>query len=168
MQSLRALRSGDTRWSIAVLNGPNVGAALRAVPDFETQLAQWAEALGITVAHHHSNHEGELLELVHATSESTHGYLVNPGGLTSVGESLRHCLKDAKRPAVEVHWDNAELRQDSIFAPSVTSIFSGLGHFSVLGALVSLVGALDDPDFLDPDGTSEFNRAHGAPRSLYQ
>lgn len=168
MDNLGGIRKGDSRWNIAVLSGPNTVPALRTIPDFDNQLRAWAAALKVDVRHIQSNHEGQLLEFIHGSSAHTHGYVVNPGGLTAVGESLRHCLRDAKRPSVEVHWDNAELVGQSIFAPSVTSIFSGLGHFSVLGALTSLVLALDDPDFLHPEGTSEFNRAHGAPRSLYQ
>lgn len=168
MNSLRALRRDDKKWKIAVLSGPNTAAALRSVPSFASDLDGWAEALGVEVQCFQSNHEGKLLEYVHASSAEVNGYLVNPGGLTRVGESLRHCLKDSKRPAVEVHWNNAELLNDSIMAPTATSIFSGLGHHSVLGALTSLVLALDDPDFLHPDGVSEFNRAHGTPRSLYQ
>jgi 3-dehydroquinate dehydratase len=168
MNGLGGLRKADTRWNIAVLSGPNTVPALRTVPDFDDQLHAWATALNLDVRHIQSNHEGQLLEFIHGSSAETHGYVVNPCGLTPFGESLRHSLRDAKRPSVEVHWDNADLAGESIFAPSVTSIFSGLGHFSVLGALTSLVLALDDPDFLHPGGTSEFNRAHGAPRSLYQ
>jgi 3-dehydroquinate dehydratase II len=168
MKQLSKLRSADTRWNIAVLSGPNMAAALRSVPDFADQLDGWAQALKVQVRHVQSNHEGQLLEFIHESAAATNGYIVNPGGLTRVGESLRHCLKDAKTPTVEVHWNNAELASDSIFAPSVTSIFSGLGPFAVLGALTSLVLALDDIDFLNPDGKGEFNRAHGAPRSLYQ
>lgn len=168
MNNLRQLRRSETRWRIAVLSGPNTAPQLRSVPDFSDQIDGWSRALNVQMQHIQSNHEGQLLEYVHSSTAETDGYLVNPGGLTAVGESLRHCLKDAKRPAVEVHWDNAELGAQSIFAPSVTAIFSGLGHFSVLGALTSLVLALDDEDFLNPRGTSEFNRAHGTPRSLYQ
>ena len=168
MRNLGQLRRSDNRWKIAVLSGPSTAPLLRSVPDFSDQLESWGQALKVQVQHTHSNHEGQLLEFIHSSCADTHGYLVNPGGLTAVGESLRHCLKDAKRPCVEVHWDNAELGDQSIFAPSVTSIFSGLGHFCVLGALTSLVLALDDADFLHPQGTSEFNRAHGTPRSLYQ
>lgn len=168
MNSLKELRRNDSKWKIALVSGPNLGIALRSVPDFEGMVAGWAADLGVEVEHFHSNHEGELLEFVHASSARVNGYLVNPGGLTKTGESLRHCLKDAKVPAVEVHWDNKELLGDSIMAPTATSIFSGLGHLAVLGALTSLVLALDDMDFLHPDGVSEFNRGHGAPRSLYQ
>jgi 3-dehydroquinate dehydratase-2 len=124
--------------------------------------------LRVRVTHFGSNHEGRLLEHIHATFETTNGYLVNPGGLTSIGESLRHALRDAKRPHVEVHFHNDPLRHNSLFSPSATAIVGGLGAHSYLAALVALVLSLDDEDFLHPDGTSEISRPHGAPRSLYQ
>lgn len=166
--NLTSLRRRDTRWTIVVLSGPNVATSIRAVGDFDAQLAGWADGLGVQLDHFASNHEGRLLEHIHATSATTNGYLVNPGGLTTIGESLRHALRDAKRPHVEVHFDNARLCQKSIFSPSVTAISSGLGVHSYLAALVALVLGLDDEDFLHPDGTSEIGRPHGAPRSLYQ
>lgn len=166
---LSQLREQHRRqWRLALLSGPNTGPELRAVPDFDQLLGDWAAALGVRIEHFRSNHEGELLEYVHRGAAGTHGYLVNPGGLTAVGESLRHCLKDAGRPSVEVHWCTSQLRGRSVFAPTATAIGAGLGHFAVLGALVSLVLALDDPDFLHPEGTGETNRSAGVPRSLYQ
>lgn len=165
---LRELRRGETAWRIIVLNGPNVGRALAGVDRFDARLEAWGESLDVRVEQFSSNHEGRLLEHIHATSADTHGYLVNPGGLTVIGESLRHALRDAKRPHVEVHLENRDLsRQTSIFAPSVTSIVSGLDEFSYLGALVALVLGLDDPSFLAPDSTDPISRPHGAPRSLY-
>lgn len=165
---LRALRRGDQPWRIIVLNGPNVGQALRRIDGFNEQLAAWADGLGVLVEQRTSNHEGRLLEAIHATSDETHGYLVNPGGLRMIGESLRHALRDAKRPHVLVHLDSSELRDmTSIFAPSVTSIVSGLGPYSYLGALVALVRGLDDETFLAPGSTNPISRPHGAPRSLY-
>lgn len=165
---LRALRSGESAWRIIVLNGPNVGRMLAASVGFDALLDAWGASLGVRVEQFTSNHEGRLLEHIHATSADTHGYLVNPGGLTVIGESLRHALRDAKRPHVEVHLDNRELSgQTSIFAPSVTGIVSGLDRFSYLGALVALVLGLDDAAFLAPDSTDPISRPHGAPRSLY-
>lgn len=164
---LRELRSGDTAWRIVVLNGPNMSARIASLDNFDGLLGEWAKDLGVEIEHFMSNHEGQLLEYIHGSAANTNGYIVNPGGLTSVGESLRHALKDTARPVVEVHLDNARLADRSIFAPSVTSVFSGLRQSSYLGALVSLVLALDDPDFLHPDGISETNRSHGTPKSLF-
>jgi 3-dehydroquinate dehydratase II len=166
--SLQGLRQRDTPWKIIVLSGPNVSAAVSAVGDFDERLAGWAADLGVHMTHFASNHEGRILEHIHATYRTANGYLVNPGGLTRIGESLRHALRDAKRPHVEVHFDNAPLARNSLFSPSVTAIVGGLGSSSYLAALVALVLGLDDEDFLHPDGTSEISRPHGAPRSLYQ
>jgi 3-dehydroquinate dehydratase len=164
---LKNLRKGDRQWSIAILNGPNVSSDLSSVGNFDAVLKDWALDLGITIEHFQSNHEGKLLEFIHRSAATTNAYIVNPGGLTRVGESLRHALKDAKRPVVEVHFENKELAARSIFSPSVTCIFSGLRQSSYLGALVAVVLALDDPDFLHPEGVAPTNIAHGTPRSLY-
>ena len=165
--NLTNLRNNTTRWEAAVLNGPNTRGQLGDLQVFEDELQFWGDSLGIGVQHFQSNHEGALLEFVHANAATLHGFLVNPGGLVRVGESLRHVLKDARKPSIEVHFDQAELRGESIFAPSVTGVFAGPGRHAMLGALVSLTLALDDMDFLNPEGTSEINRSHGNPRSLY-
>jgi 3-dehydroquinate dehydratase len=164
---LKTIRTNDERWEIAVLNGPNTTRQIHPKDEFEHELETWADGLGVAVRHFQSNHEGKLLEYVHANASEVSGFLVNPGGLVRVGESLRHVLKDAKKPAVELHLSQEELRGESIFAPSVTGIFAGPGRHAVLGALVALTLALDDLDFLNPEGTSEINRSHGNPRSLY-
>ena len=161
------MRKASTEWQIVVLGGPNVLALTKSIHDFDGLLRSWGRDLGVNVEHFQSNHEGKLLEYIHASAATTHGYLVNPGGLARVGESLRHALKDSKRPTVEVHLSNEQLNSLTIFSPSVTAIFSGMRQFSYQGALLALTLALDDPDFLHPDGKGEFNRAHGAPRSLY-
>jgi 3-dehydroquinate dehydratase len=166
--SLHALRGGTAEWRIAVVNGPNLTSELARIDDFGALVTEWSRELGVTTEYFGSNHEGKLLEFIHASAESTDGYLVNPGGLRRGGEALRHALRDTKRPHVEVYLTN-EVRDDrgSVFAPSVTAIFGGLRQFTYLGALVALTLALDDADFLGPTGDSAINRAHGAPRSLY-
>jgi 3-dehydroquinate dehydratase len=165
---LADLRHGDDAWRITILNGPALTRPLAAISDLEGRLAGWGEELGVHVEVFGSNHEGRLLEYIHERTEATDGFIVNPGGLTTVGESLRHALRDSKRPHVEVHLDNTTFDPvRSIFAPSVTGIVIGLGEFCYLGALVSLVLSLDDEDFLKPGGTSHINRSTGAPRSLF-
>lgn len=165
---LKELRKSKTSWRIVVLGGPNLGPQMQQVGNLEELLQDWARDLGIEVEHFRSNHEGKLLEFVHESRERADAYLINPGGLVRVGESLRHTLKDSKKPCAEIHMDNAELGQNSIFSASVLSIFSGLGPSSYLGALIALTLALDDADFLHPQGDSPYNRSHGTPRSLYQ
>lgn len=164
---LGEFRRAGTVWRICVLNGPNVAGQIGRAAEFDTLLGEWGAGLGVEVTHFRSNHGGALLEEVHRGMGEVDGYLVNPGGLTGIGEALRHVLKETRRPVVEVHGDNDAL-PGSVFAPSVTGVVSGLGRFSYLGALAGLVLALDDPDFLHPGGSSPINRAHGSPRSLFQ
>ncbi len=165
---LKELRSGNTKWRVVVLGGPNLGPQMQTIGNLDGLLQEWARDIGIKVEHFRSNHEGKLLEFVHESRERADAFLVNPGGLVRVGESLRHTLKDSKKPCAEIHIENAELGHNSIFSASVLSIFSGLGSSSYLGALVALTLALDDIDFLHPQGDSPYNRSHGTPRSLYQ
>ncbi|RLA53156.1 MAG: dehydroquinase [Gammaproteobacteria bacterium] len=164
---LSDLRNNDTSWRIVVLNGPNTKAAIDSIGNFNELLHGWADELGVEIDHFQSNHEGKILEYIHANVPTANGFLVNPGGLTSVGESLRHALKDSFRPTSVVHFHNAELGEPSIFSPSVTCISSGLDYFSYLSGLISLVLALDDMDFLNPEGNSATNRSHGTPKSLF-
>lgn len=166
--NLSSLRKSGRRWRIAVLNGPNTSGQLAQMGDFENRLREWAEQLGVEVEHFQSNHEGRLLEFIHDRVARTDAFMANPGGLTKFGESFRHALKDSKRPAIELHVKNAELGADSVFSPSVTSIFSGMNQSTYLGALVALTLALDDEHFLHPEGKSPINISHGTPRSLYQ
>lgn len=164
---LSYLRTGTRKWRIAVIGGPGVRSELGDMVAFEAFLKEEASGLGVEVEHFQSNHEGRLLEFVHSSRDRCDAYLVNPGSLIRVGESLRHTLKDTKKPCVEIHCDNTQLRAKSIFAASVMTIFSGFGRNTYVGALTSLTLALDDIDFLNPEGTGPLNRSHGAPRSLY-
>lgn len=165
--SLGDLRTGSRKWHMVVLSGPNLRAEIGDVEEFEQLLQSFASQVGVSVEYFQSNHEGQLLEFVHSSRDRANAFLVNPGGLVRVGESLRHTLKDSQKPCVEVHLNNKELSEKSIFSPSVLSIFSGFGRSSYLGAMTSLALALDDIDFLNPEGAGPLNRSHGAPRSLY-
>ena len=87
---LSEFRKGGESWRVVVLNGPNLSADINAMGDFEELLSEWAADLGVQIEHFQSNHEGRVLEFIHRSSSTANGYLVNPGGLTHVGESLRH------------------------------------------------------------------------------
>ncbi len=70
---------------LAVLNGPNLDQLGRREPEIygtttlgglEAQISGWASQLGATVECHQSNHEGELIDLIH--SIETDGIIINP------------------------------------------------------------------------------------------
>lgn len=85
--------------SILLLNGPNLNLLGQREPeryghytlaDIEADLTAHAQAAGETLACFQSNHEGELIDRIHAArSEGVRRILINPGGLTHTSVSLR-------------------------------------------------------------------------------
>jgi 3-dehydroquinate dehydratase-2 len=153
-------------------NMPNLGnrnkrvygpiASITALQDF---VKQTGEALGVTVETMTSNHEGYLLDAIHESAPRVDAYILNPAGLTKTGEPTRHALEETGKPWMEVHFSNISAPPwsgrglpggpwESNFTRSATGMSMGLRHHSYLGALIGLVSALDDPDFLGKDASA--------------
>src|SRR3546814_8268407 len=49
---------------------------------------------------------GDILEYIHGSADRVDGYIINPAGLTTMGEAVRHALEDTTKPAIEVHFAN--------------------------------------------------------------
>lgn len=162
-------RRNDRVHHITVIDGPNMsnlGARskkvygdIRSLSDLQDRVRQLGAELGVEVENFASNHQGEILEFIHGSAERTDGYIINPAGLTTVGEAVRHALEETERPVVEVHFAN--IRQGpsgsrgipggpltSSFTHTVTGLSMGMREYSYLGALTALVLALDDESFL--------------------
>jgi 3-dehydroquinate dehydratase II len=162
MTELSAIRTGDRRWRIGLLNGPNMlhlekrekdrFGSVGTIKDLELRVARLAEALGAELTRTCvSNHEGEILDWIQTQTDDLDGLLVNPGGLTWTGEATRHALYDAGLPVVEVHFANPGRRgKPSVFSDSVVGTCQGLRKHSYTAALVALVAMLDDGDFSKP------------------
>jgi 3-dehydroquinate dehydratase II len=86
---LRTIRTGDRRWRIGLLNGPNMPnlgrreqarfGSVRSLRELEDRVGQLAEALGVELSQTFaSNHEGEILDWIHSQTDSLDGLLVNP------------------------------------------------------------------------------------------
>lgn len=169
-QEPRGLRASRRRHRIAVINGPNLSnlgarnrrvyGSLASIGALDEFLQGLAELLELEVSTFTSNHEGDILEFIHRTAPDVDAYVVNPAGLTTVGEGLRHALEETERPTVEVHFSNIHaiggawnrglpggpLR--STLSHTMTGVVQGLRHYSYAGALVALAMALDDAAFL--------------------
>lgn len=137
---------------ILVLHGPNLNLFGRREPhiygtttlaEINSQLAQLAGELGVTLATLQSNHEGALVDFFHEHIDSADGAIVNPAGLTQHGVPLHDAIKAMPFPVIEVHMSNLATRETwrhhSIISPAVKGTIQGLGRHSYLQALRAIV-----------------------------
>jgi 3-dehydroquinate dehydratase-2 len=133
---------------IMVLNGPNLNVLGRreksiygtaTLQDIENLVMSRALSLGMEVVFFQSNHEGELIEKIHAAlKEGITGIIINPGGFTHTSVALRDALLSVNIPFIEVHLSNVAarepFRQTNFFSDIAAGTISGLGPLGyVLG-----------------------------------
>jgi len=140
---------------ILVLNGPNLNLLGRrephiygsmTLPELLKRLQALAKELKVTLVPFQSNHEGELVDMMHKHIDSADGALLNPAGLTQFGVSLHDAIKTMPYPVIEVHISNRHAREHwrghSIISPAVKATVEGLGWRSYTAALRALVEIL--------------------------
>lgn len=126
---------------LLLLNGPNLnllgtrepavyGAATLA--DIESAATAQAEAAGGSLSCFQSNHEGALIDRIHAArTEGVEAIVINPGGLTHTSVALRDALAAVAIPFIEVHISNIyqreEFRHFSYLSAIARGTISGLG-----------------------------------------
>lgn len=126
---------------ILVLHGPNLNLLGQREPevyghqtlnDVNTGLVELGETLDVEVECSQSNHEGVLIDRIHAAAaDGFSAIIINPGGLTHTSIALRDALAGITLPAVEVHLSNIHARESfrhqSFIAPIVVGQITGLG-----------------------------------------
>jgi 3-dehydroquinate dehydratase-2 len=105
---------------LMLLNGPNLNLLGTREPevygtatlaDAEQLTAATAAELGYEVRALQSNHEGVLIDAIHAAREDCAGIVINPGGLTHTSVSLRDALTGVGLPFAEVHISDVYARE---------------------------------------------------------
>src|SRR5690606_12762681 len=79
--------------------------------DVETLTARTARELGYEVRALQSNHEGALIDAIHAAREDCAGIVINPGRLTHTSVALRDALTGMNLPIAEVHTSVVDARE---------------------------------------------------------
>jgi 3-dehydroquinate dehydratase II len=138
---------------ILVLHGPNLDRLGRREPEIygsidlsalTARLDALAGLLGVTLEHFQSNHEGALIDRVHAAADSgVAGIVANPGGYTHTSVALRDAFLAVGSPFVEVHLSNVHAREPfrrtSLFSDAAVGVISGFGPAGYELALRGLV-----------------------------
>jgi 3-dehydroquinate dehydratase-2 len=142
---------------ILVLHGPNLNLLGRREPhiygrttlaEIDARLRDLAKELNVEVESFQSNHEGALLDHLHAGMDSVDGCVLNPAALTQHGVGLHDCIKALPFPVVEVHLSNIQTRElwrrHSIVGEAARASVMGLGWRSYTAAFRALVEILRD------------------------
>jgi 3-dehydroquinate dehydratase II len=142
---------------LLVLHGPNLNLlgsreptvyGLTTLADINLALARRAEAAGVELESFQSNHEGALIERVHAAREQGVRYIIiNPAAYTHTSVALRDAVAAASIPFIEVHLSNVHAREafrhHSYFSDLAVGVITGLGSEGYLLALEYLLSKLN-------------------------
>lgn len=106
---------------ILLVNGPNLNLLGTREPelygtatlaDVVALTTDAAASLGFELRAIQSNHEGVLIDAIHAAREDCAAIVINPGGLTHTSVSLRDALTAVALPFAEVHISDVYAREE--------------------------------------------------------
>lgn len=106
---------------LLLVNGPNLNLLGTREPgiygtatleDVVRTVSEAAAAHGFETRAVQSNHEGVLLDAIHAAREDCAGIVINPGGLTHTSVVLRDALSGVALPVAEVHISDVTAREE--------------------------------------------------------
>lgn len=137
---------------LTLLSGPNLDLLGEREPevygserleDHVRRAAETAETLGWTLDHFQTNHEGALIDAVHAARGKADAIVVNAGALTHTSWSLHDALRAFGGVVVELHLSNPAAREPfrhtSVIAPVASGLVAGMGG---LGYVVAVEAAV--------------------------
>jgi 3-dehydroquinate dehydratase-2 len=118
-----------------------------SLADIDRRIADHAAARGAVIETFQSNHEGEIIDRLHACivggAGAADAVIINPGGYTHTSVAIRDAIEAVGLPAIEVHLSNIHAREPfrhrSLIAPVCRGQIAGLGPAGYLLAIDALV-----------------------------
>jgi 3-dehydroquinate dehydratase-2 len=140
---------------VLLLSGPNLNLLGEREPEIYgtgtlADHVKRAEAVagrhGLQFEHLQSNHEGELIDAVHAARGRADALVINAGALSHTSWSLHDAVAAFDGPVVELHLSNPAAREPfrhtSVLAPVTSGVvagFGGLGYELAIEATAALL-----------------------------
>jgi 3-dehydroquinate dehydratase-2 len=142
---------------VVLLSGPNLDLLGEREPeiygtarlaDHVAAASEEAARCGLELEHHQSNHEGELVDLVHDARGRAGALIVNAGALSHYSWSLHDALAAFDGIVVELHLSNPAAREPWRHTSVMASVshgtiagFGGLGYPLAVHAVARLLAA---------------------------
>jgi 3-dehydroquinate dehydratase-2 len=125
---------------VLILSGPNLNLlgsrdpavyGTMTLAELEDACRRWGAGLGIEVEAFQSNHEGALIDRIHAAVGAVDGIVFNPGALTHSSYALHDAIEAVPVPVVEVHLSDISRREEwrriSVVRPVCIASIAGKG-----------------------------------------
>lgn len=141
--------------NILVIQGPNLnltGEREKGIYGSETfesinnEIMECSESLGLVCNIFQSNHEGAIIDQIHAARLNCDGIIINAGAYTHYSYAIRDAIAAIKIPCIEVHMSNIYGREDfrskSVIASVCAGHIAGFGKHGYFLALHGLVEML--------------------------
>ena len=142
---------------ILLINGPNLNLlgtrepakyGHTTLPQVEQMVKEEATRLGVELACFQSNHEGAIIDRLHAArTEGVAGVVINPGAFTHTSVAIRDAFAGTSIPFAEIHVSNVHAREPFRHHSYLSEIAAGIVvGFGVEGYLLALRGLVKKID----------------------
>ena len=141
--------------NIIIINGPNLNLlgqreqkqyGKTTFKDLKVLCEKKCEELELNLEFYQSNIEGEIVNAIQKSIDSSDGIIINAAGFTHTSVSIRDALAIFKGPSIELHISNIykreEFRHKSLISGICTGIICGLGTNGYILAINAMQGLI--------------------------
>ena len=138
--------------NVLVINGPNLNLlGIRETDiygsDTLEELMIWLEnspeASGHSFKFYQSNHEGEIIDILHDERLWAQGILINAGAYAHYSYAIHDAIRAINIPTIEIHLSDInkreKFRKTSVLSSVCQDSILGLGKYSYLEGLKKLI-----------------------------
>lgn len=124
--------------NLLIINGPNLNllgireTSIYGSESFEDHLEKLRILYpDINISHMQSNHEGEIIDILHQNGFTADGIIINAGAYTHTSLAIADAISAITTPVIEVHISNIykrePIRHQSLIAAACKGTIAGFG-----------------------------------------